>query len=196
MADDIPLDKQIKELEASKWNPSTEGIKAFVANAAPAMVTFGLGAAAVAGIGLVGMALFSGGAAVTAMTAAFGGPVLAVLGAGAAAGAAIGSAMGITGVIGAKRDTERHNTVLDMQINQLAQRGQSEGITVESPHLQQTEARNPGKDNVTVQKILQDGKKTLENTFSPGKIAERAAQNLGFTERLEQENATPRVVKR
>ncbi|TAE34525.1 MAG: hypothetical protein EAY65_02570 [Alphaproteobacteria bacterium] len=199
MASEVPFSSQIDHLQQSKYDLKFEGVKGFVRRAAPAMLTFGLGAMALTGVGLFSLGFLgamgvSGATALSAgLTGAFGGIVPALIGTGVLGGGIAASAVGVAGAVGARRNAQEHNNVIETQIAHVQHQAKEAGVEIPQPAPPTVEPVNPAKNNALIQSIVQNGRKSVERNFSPKEIVMRAAQDAtgtSFADNALQQRAT------
>jgi hypothetical protein len=177
---DESLQSQTQHLLDAKYGEEESRWKIFrtaAGRAVPAMITFGLGGAAVTALG-VGVATVLGisGLAFSSIL-----PLAGLVGAGSAmlsgllAGGAAATHM--------SKELQARNSAIDKGVNHLKAQALEAGSPLpdmkpQAEREREAEEReNPAKDSPFIQQIIQKGARTLD----PAQIVKRTAQDAGLT---------------
>jgi hypothetical protein len=176
---DESLQSQTQHLLDAKYSEEESRWRIFrtaAGRAVPAMITFGLGGAAVTAVG-VGVATVFGisGLAFSSIL-----PLAGLVGMGSAM--LSGMVAGGAAATHMSKEVEARNSAIDKEVNHLKAQALEANAPLpdmkpEFERKREEEAKNPAKDSPFIQQIVERGARTLD----PAQIVKRAAQDAGLS---------------
>lgn len=176
MADKNKIQRQIENLEKSKYDTRWEAFKGFVKAALPAVITFTAIGVAVAAMG-VGLGMIFN----SALIESIGAGKAILMGAGAIGGGAALLAGGASAMRSGSETRERNNTITEME-EELTAKAKEMGVTVSIPSKEQEAANNTvafhqEQNTQGRPQFLENILEKERDRFDPKKIISRAAED-------------------
>ena len=155
----------IRDLEESKYNLRQEAARGFAQGALPSIISFGaIGAACGLGLALIGLA--TGTLTGVAM------PAL-VIGGAALVGGTMATVTGGAHAFRHSREAQHRNRAIDHAVENMIAQAQEQGLDVPQS-LRDKESPVAEHDTPFLQRILEDGKKTID----PKEIMKNAGDDV------------------